>query len=462
MSPSDLSPALYDFVWRVLHQPGLLKARAPQAAGAEPSHQDKLMEGLVDLLFDFIAQDKLIAPGMRPQLARLKSPFLSAFSAEPDLMHEPGHPARELCNRIAAVAIGMGADQTADQSMATRIEQLIGQLLSRFNGDSSVFKVCLTQFEAYLGRQLRHQDTLTSLCGEAIDEAEGCAAVAFNTTLALLDYLGPLAIDERVHDFVTGPWLEVMVHPLSWNPQLRGPETHEALRHGELLPELLWSSQEKKTTRERAELAAMLPGLVARIRKGFELTGLDQERAKQAMDQLVAVHADVLRGKQGAPAFGKRVMTLEQLHGRFHSLALDPNACAGPDGRPILVRPLALRTALGRRDVAANTLALVLSYEQYPPMPKDAAWLRQMRVGTAVMLRIDGKEVPACLSATSPHGCLFMFSVRAAAGAPHIYSCTSMLKALHDGHIRPLEDSPLFDRALASLMGDIDEITAAD
>ncbi|PWF49068.1 DUF1631 family protein [Massilia glaciei] len=495
MAQRRQSAALHDFVWKVLNQPGAVKARAPQTgggpadgfdarlrlaqksaaqspaagaaagAGAQPtlqeqvdgpgaSDQDRMMAGMVDLLFDFVMRDPLIPPRLRSQLGRLQIPFLRASMAEPDLMHQPGHPARELIDRMAAAAIGTGADPAADQSMEARIEQLIGQLLNRFDGDIGVFKMCLAQFEGFLVRQLRFHDTRTALCGESIDEAESIAAITHNTTLALQDLLGPLAIDPRVFDFITGPWLEVLVHPLSWDPQRRGPESHAALRHRELLPELLWSAQEKSTAQERAELTALLPGLASRIRQGFELIGLDRDRAQQAMDQLVAVHADVLRGKPAAPVFGKRVLSMEQLEGRFHNMQLEAGNGAGADGRPVVVRPLVLRAALARREVAAT---LVVSYDAHPAQQSDAGWLRQMRVGTAVLLRIDANEVPARLSVVSPHGCLYMFSPLSAGAAPHIYSHSTMLKALQDRQIRPLEHAPLFDRAVASLIGETEE-----
>jgi hypothetical protein len=435
--------------------PAAVPSTFEQIDSSETSDQDKMMTGMVALLFDFIMRDELIPLRMRAELNRLQIPFLRASMLEPGIWNEPAHPTRELINRIAAVAIGMREDLPMDKSIEARIDHLIGQILARFDGDVGVFQYGLTQFDAFLVRQLRHHDTLTSQCGEAIDEAERVAAMTHNSAVALQDLLGPLAIDERIVDFITGPWLEVMAHPLSWD-RAQGGQSQAAFKHNELLPELVWSGQEKQSEQERSELKALLPGLVARIRKGMELVGLDAERTKQAMDMLIAVHADVLRGGQGGvPAFGKRPMTLEQLYGRFHSIGLEPGSCVGTDGRPLIVRPLVLRAALARRDVAAT---LVLSYEQFPATPNDPDWLRQMRVGTSVILKVAGADVPARLSGMSPNGCLYMFSTLASA-EPHIYSCTSMLRALQDQQIRPSESALIFDRAVVSLVADVNELS---
>jgi hypothetical protein len=199
----------------------------------------------------------------------------------------------------------------------------------------------------------------------------------------------------------------------------------------------------------------MLPELVKRLKKGMELAQVPDEESRNALDQLADVHMQVLRGVP--PSSAQKRMTLEELYQHFSFLQVCEGSYLWTEHEPLKVRAEIVAASLATRGA---DLQLNIQNESIPMLTTDDDWMTQMRLGIGVEVQIDKVRDLARLAWVSEQRSLFMFVIEGS-GESVLYSSISLLKALRDGLMRPLEYAPLFDRAVESLMVGAESMQAA-
>jgi hypothetical protein len=402
-----------------------------QIADDGASAPDRLTIDLVALLFEFIVNDEKMPAALRKQLGRLLLPFLRAAVAQPDLLHDVDHPARSLLDRIGTVAAGVTPHSPGFPDIEREITRVADGLLARFDSDPAVFADSERDLDEALSPLLRGGATGRYI--DAIEAAEAAGALFDATLKTLHELLAPLEVETRLFDFLALTWVRVLAHPAC------------SAANGALLPELIWSAQAKVTPDERSGLMKLLPALVPRVREGLALIGLPDAASKAALDQLVAIHMDVLGNKLAPPA---APMSLDQLRTHF-------NAFEG--ARAQMLTGAGARHPPGRADIEAAlaTRSLQASLVTEPavtaPAPEHEAWLAWARPGAAFEQLVNDNYVPVRLCAVSRNDSAYIFAIPGQA-APTIYLHAALLAAMQAGTLRSLEYAPLFDRAVESLM----------
>ncbi|MES2018329.1 MAG: DUF1631 family protein [Pseudomonadota bacterium] len=460
---------LLDVVWNIFHQPKgtrsapsqlsgdgercpldvlLLEQQLAVAAGAEPpaplaltpllgavkvnAEQKRTMD-VVALLFEALVQDELLTPEMHRQMARLYLPILRAALREPGLLHNGEHPVRRLVDRLGSVSVGFTPDLPGHAQLQDELDGIIGAVLDLFDEDMGVFADAESAFDGHVSALLAAGDARIAPCVAAIDEAVAACARLTGAGTALSAALQPLQIDPRVADFILGTWARVLSHSASGNQASIA-----------LLPELLWSAQEKTTPEDRSALMRMLPELVRKVREGMAAIALPEAPSKAAFDRLVAVHMDVLGNKQ-EPA--RRQMTLEQFRGHFEHFVIDP-VYSSADGKDSWLGKFELEAALARHAVTVDLHARAATRM---PQASDADWLAWARPGAGFEIKVEGSYRAALLCNVGGGVSAFLFSI-AQQENQAIYLRGPLLEELENSTLRPLEYAPLFDRAVESLM----------
>ena len=421
-------------------QPLELREQIPDAGA---SAQDRLTADLVALLFEFIVNDEKLPGALRRQLGRLQLPFMRAAMTQPDMLHEPEHPARRLLDRPGTVAAGVTPHSPGYADIEREITRVTDSVLSGFDSDIAVFADSERAFDAALVPLLRGHDGATSRYLDAIEEAETSGALLDASMGVLHELLKPLQVEQRLFDFLTRTWMRVVAHP-ACSPA-----------NGALLPELIWSAQAKSAPDDRNALMKLLPALVPRVREGLALIGLPEAQSKAALDQLVAIHMDVL-GNKLPPAATR--LNLEELRGHFAGFGTAREAALASS---VTQRPAArddIEAALGKRGLHAT---LVTEPKQIEPQFAHEAWLAFARPGAAFEQLVHDNYVPVRLCAVSRQASAYVFSIPGQA-APTIYLHAALLAAMQAGTLRSLEYAPLFDRAVESLMAGAESVSGAE
>ncbi|MGH8806818.1 MAG: DUF1631 family protein, partial [Noviherbaspirillum sp.] len=285
---------------------------------------------------------------------------------------------------------------------------------------------------------------------EAVEEAEKFSILLTNTTNVLCDVLLPLNVDKRVSDFIIHVWPHVLVTAAAQDADRKLAADHpdSALQqYRAVLPELLWSIQEKNS-QDRSALMRLLPGLVKRLRQALHLIHLPDDECRQILDQLVEMHTAVLRGN---PKGGmKEQNSLDELRRQFARLSVNWERVSWGLTDPPQPRAAVIEEAFFKRSVAAE---LNLGVHTVASSLADQEFLVQTYLlGTRVAFRsADGASRPGQLVWISTHRSLYLFKQDGEATLV-LYTFASLLEALRDETIVPVEYAPVFERAVESLL----------
>lgn len=410
-------------------------ARQLESVGIERATRQRTH--LVALLFEFMLEDSLLDAAARAQLGRLFIPFLRVALGEPALPVQADHAARRLLDRIGQIAAT--GDTAAPQYAIDAVRQAVDDVLRRLDGELTVFTEAERTLDDSVARALLALDGRHPACIAAIAEAESARLRVAGAEETLEPLLASLRIDPRIAAFLRSVWVQVLAR-----------SAPDDTAHGALLAELVWSAQAKLDASEHAALMRMLPGLVKRVREGLAQLALPEAETKAALDQLVAVHMDVMANRQDV-ALG--ALGLEALRQHFAPLGrMMPVAAGTPawllaaDLAPALARHAALAAVHGAAPGAG-------------PGQGDAELLAPFQPGMGVEFLEGGVYVVARLVARGAAGGAFLFSVPGR-DKPQIYLRGALLAALRGDTLRTLEYAPVFERAIERLTVSADALVA--
>jgi hypothetical protein len=424
------------------------------------SAMDRMTFDVVAMLFEFILEDKQIPDELRRHIGRLQIPMLKAAMLAPDMLQEERHPARQLLNRISSVAVAADPATSAGQQLTAEIDRVTDGILSGFGSDMTVFTRALESFERFLEDHVRQDDREAARGIDAVELAEKLSILLTNTRTSLCDVLLPLSIDKRVSDFIIHVWPHVLVHA-AWRDMENNTATESPdslfQRYRALLPELVWSIQEKPAAEERSALMRILPLLVKSLNNALQLIQLPEDECREILDQLMALHAQVLRGGQKDAT--KKPVALEELRADFSRLSIHWDRVSWSLAELPQPRADLIEEVLALRGVAAE---LHLGVNTVVASQADREFLAQTYLlGTRVEFHAEGSEPkPATLAWVSTHRSLYLFRLEPDQ-ALAIYTSAALLEALSQGGVVPVEYAPVFERAVESLLFGAEKVAPA-
>jgi len=111
---------------------------------------------IVDMLFDFIIDDKQLPVAAKALLARLQIPMIKTALVDRSFIADKQHPAKRLLNQMARAAIGLGHEHEIDGEdcpLIGKIEEIVSRICQEFAADISVFVGALEEFDAFLAEE---------------------------------------------------------------------------------------------------------------------------------------------------------------------------------------------------------------------------------------------------------------------------------------------------------------------
>lgn len=419
-----------------------LAGRIASQDGASRGERQRIE--LVALLFEFMLEDSLLDPALRKEIGRLFVPFARLAMAQPDMLQDAGHPARLLLDRIGTLAAASGPDTPRRDVLDSAVRRAVDHVLRDFDGDAGVFAAAERAFGQDVAAWLQGSGSArvtTAGIAAAILDAETLHLRLASGSSALERLLAPLQLDARLAAFLRSSWVQVLARSAPG-------ETGQ----GALLADLVWSTQHKPDPAQHSALMRMLPELVKRVRDGLSRLGLPEAQAKAALDELVAVHMEVMFNRQ---AHSAGMMALDAL--RAHFAPLDaPGAIGAASDAVAWLQRAELEAALARQGIVVD---IESGPDDLAPAPGDAGLLEAFRPGAGVEFFEGGAYVGARLTVAGKAGGAFLFSIPGRA-APVVYLRAALLEALREEAVRPLEYAPLFERAVEALTVSAETLSA--
>lgn len=427
---------------RIAPEQNQLFALGEQLGPDQITKLERIAIDVVAMLFELILSDEQIPETLRKQIGRLQIPFLKAAMLMPDMLRQTQHPARQLVNRMGTVAVGLDLSSPLGRAVEQEIARIVNRILTEFDDDISIFADSLFELERFLTDNLRHANSGTELGVEALEDVEQRAAQEATGKeksqtggMNAPAWLAEFDIDQSVAGFIVDVWMHVVEQESVIAAGSGGARVYR-----DLLPDLIWSVQNKATNEERAVLVNMLPSLANRLKEGLSLVQMTPKESSAALDLLMAAHTRVLRaGADGGPS----QWSLEGIRAHFSRLSLGTDQPAMPE-----VESREIESELAKRGVAVD---LDLEREATPSFESDADWLTHIQVGACVERWSDSGYQMARLAWISKRQTLYMFLAEGEV-APVVYSAIALIKSLREGSVRLVERAPVFERAVESLL----------
>jgi hypothetical protein len=392
---------------------------------------DSITIDLVAMLFDFIFDDEHIPAAAKAHLGRLQIPTLKVALLDKSFFSSNSHPARRLLDLLAESAMGMDHATPREAEVVRLIERVVQRVLDEYGTDPQVFARLAAEMGAFIEERHRSEASLVERSARVIEEREReedarlASHDAMARRLAAREWVPPI-----VRAMLQDMWTQglVRVH--------RSEGEDSAMWQGLLATadDLLWSVEPKHAPDDRKRLVTMLPGMLKRIQLGMERAEMPDADRTAFLGALVDCHATAMKaGMRG--------------------LAVVPSA---PTPAPKLAEPELERATVPVGDVSVEEIRL--------RTPRDMAvrnvftrtgiWTHLQR-GTWVEFTSEGARTRARLTWISPNKGVYLFTNPFSASSAVSVSPEALAEQMRRGEARVIDDSPLTERAVGSMLASL-------
>jgi hypothetical protein len=259
---------------------------------------------MVAMLFDFVFETRDLPDGIKALLARLQIPVLKAALLDGSFFAKKQHPARLLVNALAAAGLGWSTDAGQDDPLYREIDRIVHAIINGFAGDLTIFEEQHKQLEAFLAGEKDEAQTAIATSAEEIERSDREEMARKTANEEVERRIEHNSVPQFLAAYLRDRWTSVMVRTAfeygegskAWNDTVQ------------MLDDLVWSVQLKRTVNDRKRLVEMLPSLVKRVDAGMRGVEWPQSEREQFVANLIAAHVATV--KQGMASAVSPMLTL--------------------------------------------------------------------------------------------------------------------------------------------------------
>lgn len=403
-----------------------------------------LASEVVTLMLKRIASDERLLPPVRNMLQDMKPALLQLARTEPRFFADKQNPARRLLDAVTARSLAFTNEMDPGFGpFANQVRGIVRTLLKP--GDDLA--------DRFPGMLIELHRSQAAAVAPAQVEARGLAV----QTLVRVEQRNLLA--ERVaaemrarndfdkapgvvRRFLTGPWSQVVAQArLEVTDSSRVPLADApAMRYGDILPDLLWSSQLSLASLNRPRLIKIIPSVLRTLREGLEAIDYPREQAEAFFQSLMGLHEAAYKTQRNEaptdeqpsiqPEMDDEPWRMQRNEARDSCLMDD----AFMDSPLISTQPAFLETQRMQRDWA--DLKAEMAVQRTASLP----------VGTWVDILQDGQAMRWQITWASPHGTLFLFT--GANGRSLSMTKRGLERLMEQDRLRVVADHGVVDEAL--------------
>jgi Protein of unknown function (DUF1631) len=484
----------------------LIMEQRPRLSELTDAVQERMAIDIVAMLFEFILRDTEVPAEVRAQLGRLQFLVLKTALRDPTFFTHKSHPARMLVNRIGSISLSLRQVDPSGKHLTAEICRIVEVLLADTEERVELFAQVLDEFDQFVARELRTVDEDVERAVLAMESVESRTLQFARITSMIADGLSILKIDPKLHHFIVHTWAHVV-------ERSGRVDVADSKHYRSMVPDLIWSIAPKVAEVDRKALIKMLPGILATMREGMTILEWDVQQQQDFLGWLIDSHTRALR----AVNLIGTVPPLSFIRDRFAAFMdnseFDVRTPVGPDEPDAPAAPAKIpefspalladairelkvdinviddmfdsdfnpiKSADGTAPVAeassqANSEASEVASTSDAVLARVAAEraaaeeainstedvLARLKSGVAIEINLYGQASFAKLNWVSPNEASLVLTIQDRP-KPSIISVRLFRWLLRIGRARFLEASPLFERAVGSLLETADEIDAAN
>jgi hypothetical protein len=250
--------------------------------GKQISQADTDAIDIVSMLFDFILDDPSLHDSLKAQIARLQIPLLKVAILDKEFFARKNHPARQLLNELAYAGSGLEEMDPEEDAVYQMVSYVVNSILTEFEDNTEIFDILLAEFSEFVAKERESNQMAEEMLEQAKD------VVASEIQRRVTDN----RIPPLVSTILISAWKDVLTHlylrdgsnSTAWNTALQ------------VADDLIWSVQPKLVVSERQRLIKIIPRVLNGLRDGLTLIRFDAEATERLFSGLETLHLASLRG----------------------------------------------------------------------------------------------------------------------------------------------------------------------
>jgi exonuclease VII small subunit len=278
-----------------LVEPGttnVLRELKGTAFGTGLGYLDSMTLDIVTLLFDQIFDDSKIPSAMKGLIGRLQIPMLKVAILDKTFFSKKTHPARKLLDALGEVALGLPADFGTGSPLYARLENINQRLIDGFQDSIDIFDALRTELEQLLAEENHRAEEESRATAQRIEQKEKLAVAKAVAQQEIMRRAKSNRIPTAVLKFLAGQWVKLLLIAHAKH----GADSDAFQSALATMDLLIWSVTPMQSLEERRQLAARLPGLLKRINVGMQLVGTDEAARRTFFSKLMRCHTKVING----------------------------------------------------------------------------------------------------------------------------------------------------------------------
>ncbi len=447
LGADNVAPGLPNFIW----------ANRDQLSAAAGSQVDRMKIDIVAMLFDQILADDKLPAEFKTLLGRLQLPVLRVALADGSFFASRAHPTRRLIDRIATCAVGYernGTDATGSRFEA-EVERIVNAVLQNVEDDVAVYDRLRDEFDQFIANEHNNANDIVGRAANVLERAEIRETLAINATIQVNQLLYGVSLAPALRAFLLDVWTHVLVEAACAAKDSKADPT--VTRFKDLCVDLVWSAQPKVNPEERRRLVNKLPSLIATIREGLAMIGYPFDEETRFFSELMQIHSAAVRAPNATLEEQERV---DDFATRLHAMIVenDVNVVERSGERQLSVQAVRRVVAESQGEVELVDLATGPSTAADAVLPSDDLvehWVEVLERGAWYELRIEGEFSRVRLAWISPLRTFYLF-VPADGLKSHSLQPDALKRALRNGDLRTVEKETLVDRAVRSVMSNLE------
>ncbi|MDQ3027237.1 MAG: DUF1631 domain-containing protein [Pseudomonadota bacterium] len=410
--------------------------RAPQ--GALLATVDAMTIDIVAMLFDFVFEDEHIPASVKALLGRLQIPTLKVALLDKGFFSSKAHPARRLIDQLAEISFGLDDGDARGGATLALVESVVDAILHEFDTDLALFEAMTERVQAFIEEQARADADIVERSSRVVEARER-------------EEIARRAGEEEVsRRLMVRVWVPAPVRAMlleTWTTAFaavqlsegEGSPAWQELVH--TMDDLLWSVEPKTTPEERKRLVVMLPGMLKQIHHGLARGAMGEAERDAFLGELVDCHALAVKaGLRGLAAVPELPAPAPLEEPKLEREILP----AGDDSH---VEEIRLR---GPRGAAVrNVFTRTGIYTNL----RRGTWVEFARAASA--------PTRARLTWVSPNKGVYLFTNPATGANAVSISPEALAEQMRLGEARVIDDAPLVDRAVDSMIENLRKVHGA-
>jgi uncharacterized membrane protein YgcG len=417
---------------------GDLRTRSHELKQKAATTSEKATIEIVALMFQSILAEERIPPAVRVWFARLQMPVLRVALQEPEFFGSLEHPARQLIDRMGSCVLGFDAARISGSALETEIRRVVQVIEQYPETGRRVFQLVYDEFQRFLSRFLTEKGPTQKLVSIA-QQVEQKETMAIQYTIELRKMLSDVPVREEIREFLFKVWAEVLAVAAVKN----GPQHEETLALKKSASDLVWAASAKPNRNDRAKVIEDLPDLLARLRRGMTLLGLDSADQENHIKVIGDTLADAFLSKTEAIPHAR----IEEMTRRLANLE---DFVSDDDAGELPLDQESIEMMLG---IDASMIE-VISVGGAQPSGAMMAWANELQLGNWFTLDHNGRIAQVQYAWRSERRQLHLFA--SGDGYCYLMPLRRLASYLQAALLVPTEEEALTVRATRDALAKLD------